>query len=140
MVTINIFVNLEKNIYLLYTMSSYRNKRNTQKKVKGGWLWCEIFPLKFIKPCTNEELIAERNRESMQLEKDRIKKEKEDQIKIKESELDSIKKQKEEEIKTLKANVNVDTTTTNKFKLWGGKNKKSQKTKTQKKKANKSKK
>jgi hypothetical protein len=66
---VNIFPHLEKNICVFYTMPNQRYKRQTQKKVKGGWLWCETTPFKYLMPCKPGEAEAERRREAQQIEK-----------------------------------------------------------------------
>jgi hypothetical protein len=126
------YLYLEKNICVFYTMTNQKNKRKTQKKVKGGWLWCETFPLKYIRPCKPEELTAERVREAEKLEREAIKKETDIKIKEVEAEKKALDAQKEAEITALKTGTNAPT------KLWGGRRKnKSQKKKRSKKNAKK---
>jgi len=97
-------------------------KRKTQKKQKGGWLWCETMPLKLVRPCKSEEVIIERNREAKDAEIQELKRENEMKIKEKETEMTALKKQKEDEIRALKSSTGAP------MKLWGGKRKnKSQK-------------
>ena len=112
----NIFIYLEKNICVFYIMPARKNyKRKTQKKNKGGRLWCETMPFNYIRPCKSEEIIIERNREAKELEIQELKKENEMKIKEKESEMAALKKQKEEEISALKSGTSTSA------KLWGGK-------------------
>ena len=123
---------LEKNICVFYKMTNQKNKRKTQKKVKGGWLWCETIPLKYINPCKPEEVAAERTREAQQIEKDAMKRETEMKIKEVEAEKKALDAQKDAEITALKTGTNAP------LKLWGGRRKnKSQKKKRSKKSAKK---
>lgn len=81
-------------------MTEAKRKRKTQKK--GGRLWCETIPIKYLKPCKQEEIIAERQRESEQKAKDEQKKQIEEQIKSKEEEIKNYKNRVQMEIDSLK--------------------------------------
>lgn len=84
-------------------MPNQRYKRQTQKKVKGGWLWCETSPFKYLMPCKPGEVEAERRREAQQIEKAAREKE----ISMRAKELEAQKKtmdaQMDAQITALKA-------------------------------------
>ena len=89
-----------------------RHQRQTQKKVKGGWLWCETVPLKYISPCKAEEVAAERLREAQQIEKAARAKE----IAMKTKELEAQKKTMDAQ---MDAQITALKTPAKQWKLWG---------------------
>jgi len=116
-------------------MPNQRNKRKTQKKVKGGWLWCETIPMKYISPCKAEELAAERIREAQQVEESARKKENDMRVKEAELQKKTMDAQMDAQITALKT---APTAPTKRWGIFGGRGKnKSQKRKRTKKSAKK---
>ena len=132
---VNIFPYLEKNICVFYTMPNQRNKRKTQKKVKGGKLWCETSPFNYFIKCKDGEVEAERVREAALANEAAAKKDTEMRVKQLEAEQKAFDEQKKSQITALK---NTPTAPTKRWGVFGGRRKnKSQKRKHSKKSAKK---